>query len=301
VHTFGGAENLEVVELPEPEPGEGQIRIRVTAATVNPADTAVWSGFYADGPRSEQPVVAGLELAGVVDAVGPGSMWQPGDRVAAVTGGAHAELVVVPDRSAARVPDDIDLVAAATLPMNGLTVQQAIDRLALSAGDTLVVSGAAGAVGLYMVELCVPQGIDVVAIASRKDEALLQGLGIKHLVPRGLTAPDRVRGLYPDGVDAALDAAVLGGPLLHAVRDGGKMAAVRRIDGETERGIDWFRVNVGEYFQEQEKLQGLFAKVADGTITLRVAETYPPERAGEAYERLDEGGTRGRLMITFAE
>jgi NADPH:quinone reductase-like Zn-dependent oxidoreductase len=226
-------------------------------------------------------------------------MWTVGDRVAAATGGAHAELVVVPDRSAARVPDNVDLVAAATLPMNGLTVQQAIDRLELSSGDTLVVSGAAGAVGLYMVELCAPQGIEIVAIAGRRDEPLLRELGIKELVPRGLTAPERVRGLYPDGVDAALDAAVLGAPLLHAIRDGGKLAAVRKIDGEPERGIDWFRVNVGSYFQEQEKLQHLFEQVVDGTITLRVAETYPPERAGEAYERLDEGGTRGRLLIAF--
>ena len=72
------------------EPVEGQIRIRVAAATVNPADTAVWSGFYAESPTVPEPVVAGLELAGVVDAVGPGSMWNVGDRVAAATGGAHA-------------------------------------------------------------------------------------------------------------------------------------------------------------------------------------------------------------------
>jgi D-arabinose 1-dehydrogenase-like Zn-dependent alcohol dehydrogenase len=77
------------------------------------------------------------------------------------------------------------------------------------------------------------------------------------------------------------------------------MAAVRKIDGESERGIDWFRVSVGDYFGEQEKLQGLFEQVEGGQIALRVAETYAPEAAGEAYERLDEGGTRGRLVITF--
>src|SRR5262245_11041285 len=171
---FGGPEVLEVSVLSEPRPGPGEVRIRIAAATVNPTDISFRIGRqHTIAQLAEMgvhpPFIPGMELAGVVDAVGKGTSWRPGDRVMAIVnprrpgGGAQAELVVVPAASVARVPQGTSLEAAATLPMNGLTVRLAFDQLALTRGQTLGVTGAAGAVGAYAVELGVNDGLRVIA------------------------------------------------------------------------------------------------------------------------------------------
>jgi NADPH:quinone reductase-like Zn-dependent oxidoreductase len=246
-----------------------------------------------------------MELGGVVEAAGEGSEWQPGDRVMAIViprrpeGGAMAQSVVVPDASAARVPEGTSLESAATLPMNGLTVRLALDLLALKPGDTLAVTGAAGAVGGYAIELGVADGLRVIAVGSPQDEALLKKLGAEAVVPRGEDAVARIRSIVPAGVDGLVDAAVIGEPILPAIRDGGGMAVVRGWQGETQRGITVHQVRVSDYSQNQAALDGLGKLVAQGKLTLRVAETFPPERTGEAHNKLAAGGVRGRLVIVF--
>ncbi len=303
---FGGPEVLEVSDLPEREPGPDQVRIRVAAATVNPTDIGFRSGRQAAQLEGvEPPYIPGMELAGVVDAVGPGSDWRAGDRVMAIViprrpeGGAMAESVVVPAASVARVPEGASLEQAATLPMNGLTVRRALDLLALKPGDTLAVTGAAGAVGGYGVQLGVAEGLRVIAVAALADEPLLKKLGAEAVVARGDDAAQRIRDLVPVGIDGLLDAAGIGAPILPAIRDGGGLAAVRGFAGETERGITIHQVRVGEYAQNQGALDQLGQLAAAGKLTLRVAETFPPERAPEAHKRLEAGGVRGRLVIVF--
>jgi NADPH:quinone reductase-like Zn-dependent oxidoreductase len=251
------------------------------------------------------PYIPGMELAGVVDAVGEGADWHPGDRVMAIVsprrpgGGAQAELVVVPAASVARVPEGASLEAAATLPMNGLTVRLALDRLALQPGQTLGVTGAAGAVGGYAIELGVSNGLRVIAVAGPQDDALVRRLGAERVVPRGESA---VRGLHdaaPGGVDGLIDAAVLDAAVLPAIRDGGKLATVRGFAGPSERGITIEPVWVTSYLHNQEALDRLGHLVAEGKLTLRVAETFPPERAADAQRKLEAGGIRGRLVIVF--
>src|SRR3990172_2399475 len=304
---FGGPEVLEVSNLTEREPRPGEVRIRVAAATVNPTDIGFRSGRQSALLTGLQPpYIPGMELAGVVDAVGSGiTDWKPGERVMAVgvpsrpEGGAMAESVVVPAASVARVPEGTSLEAAATLPMNGLTVRLALDLLALKAGATLAVTGAAGAVGGYAVQLGVADGLHVIAVAAPKDEALLKKLGAETVVPRGDDAALHIRRIVPAGVDGLIDAAVIGAPILPAVRDGGGLAAVRGFEGETERGITIHQVRVADYVQNQAALDRLGHLVAQGKLTLRVAETFPPERAAEAHRRLEAGGVRGRLLIVF--
>jgi NADPH:quinone reductase len=307
---FGGPEVLEVSQLPEPQPGPGEVRIRVAAATVNPTDISFRVGRqHTIAQLAEMgvqpPFVPGMELGGVVDAVGAGTDWKIGDRVMAIVnprrpgGGAQAELVVVPAASVARVPDGASLEAAATLPMNGLTVRLALDRLALKPGQTLGVTGAAGAVGGYAVELGVSDGLRVIAVAAPQDEALVKKLGAEKVVPRGDAA---IRGLHdaaPGGVDGLIDAAVLDAAALPAIRDGGKLATVRGFAGPSERGITIEPVRVASYLQNHDALERLGRLVAEGRLTLRVAETFPPERAADAQRKLAAGGTRGRLLIVF--
>ncbi|HXJ79614.1 MAG TPA: NADP-dependent oxidoreductase [Candidatus Methylomirabilis sp.] len=305
---FGGPEVLEVGDFPEPPPGPGEVRIRVTAATVNPTDISFRSGRQAAQVKElglEPPYIPGMELAGVIDAAGGGTDWRIGDRVMAIVnprrpgGGAQAELVVVPATSVARVPEGTSLEAAATLPMNGLTVRLALDQLALRPGQTLGVTGAAGAVGGYAVELGVADGLRVIAVAGPRDEALVKGFGAEKVVPRGDAA---IRGLYdaaPGGVDGLIDAAVLDGAVLPAIRNGGKLATVRGFAGPSERGITIEPVRVVSYLHNQEALDRLGRLVTERRLSLRVAETFPPERAADAQRKLDAGGTRGRLLIVF--
>ena len=306
VPRFGGPEVLEVVELPEPVAGEGEVRIRVAAATVNPTDIGLRDGRRAEALKDlPPPWVPGMELAGEIDAVGPGGHWSAGQQVIAIVvpfrplGGAQAELVVVAGESVAEVPDGASLEQAATLPMNGLTVRRALDILALGPGQTLAVTGAAGAVGGYAIELGKLDGLTVVADAAPADEALVRGFGADIVVARGEGCAQAIRDALPGGVDAVIDAALLGPAILPAVRDGGQLAAVRAFGGESERGIEIRQVWVAEYATNQEALRGLVRQAGAGQLTLRVAETFAPERAGDAHRKLEAGGVRGRLLITF--
>lgn len=305
-HRYGGPEVLEVVELPVPEPEPGQVRIRVAAATVNPADTLFRSGGLARGIEGQPPWVAGLELAGTVDAVGDGAGFVPGERVAAMTTflphgrGAQCELVVLDAASAiARIPDGIDLVEAATVPMNGLTARLVLDTLSLPGKATVAVTGAAGAVGGYVVELGAADGHHVIAIGSPSDEELVRELGAASFVARGDGAAAELRALVPEGVDALIDAAGVGQPMVETVRDGGRIGAVRPFRGEAERGIAIDLVSVRKYLDRPDLLETLLARAAAGELRLRVAETFVAERAAEAHEVIDAGGLRGRPVIVF--
>jgi NADPH:quinone reductase-like Zn-dependent oxidoreductase len=303
---YGGPEVLSVVELPMPEPGAGEVRVRVRAASVNPTDIGMRSGRQAATlDKLTAPFVPGMELAGVIDAVGQGAGWDVGAEVLGIalpmrTGrGAQAEHVVLPADSVVRVPSGVTLEAAATLPMNGLTARRALDLLSLQPGQTLAVTGAAGAVGGYAVQLGALAGLRVIGVSAAGDEALVRSLGASEFVARGPDAVDSVRRLAPGGVDALVDAAVIGAPATAAVRDGGAIAAVRAFEGEPERGITVHQVRVSDYARNQAALQSLADLVAAGKLALRVASTVPPEQAGEAQSRLQHGGVRGRLVIVF--
>jgi NADPH2:quinone reductase len=305
-HSYGPPEVLEVVELPDLTPLEGQVRVRVAAATVNPSDVLFrGGGLAALVAQATPPYVAGLEFAGVIDAVGPGVRWDTGVPVVGMTAfipggrGAHAEQVVVDARSVVEAPRSVSMAQAATLPMNGLTARMALDRLGLTAGDTLAVTGAAGALGGYVVQLAASEGINVVAISSPADEELLRGLGASRFVARGGQSATAVREATGGGVDAAVDAAVIGRDVLPAIRDNGRIVCVRAFDGDLERGISAVAVSVREYSTASEKLRSLAECVDRGALSLRVAETFPPERAAEAHARLEAGGVRGRLVLVF--
>jgi NADPH2:quinone reductase len=307
VTEFGGPEALQVVELPDPEAGQGELRIRVHAAAVNPTDTVLRSGARADMLRDvPAPHVPGMDAAGVVDQIGPGvtTDLRVGDHVMAVvvprgSHGAYSERIVVPVESVARVPAGATDVEASTLPMNGLTVRQALDRLGLEPGQTLAVTGAAGAVGGYAIQLAKADGLRVVADASPEDEQLVKELGADIVVARGPEFAQRVRDAVPEGADGLIDGAVLDQLVVPAVRDGGRVATVRGFKGDEVRGITFYPVSVRDYAREQTKVDRLRQQVEDGQVTLRVAGTLPAEQAAEAHRTLEAGGVRGRLVLEF--
>jgi len=303
---FGGPEVLGIVSLPVPSPGPGQVRVRVAAAAVNPTDLAFRAGAHRSMPAGVQPpYVPGMDLAGVVDSAGADVDWRPGDRVMAAVspwvpgGGAQAEYVVVAADALARIPEEIGLHAAAALPMNALTVRAALDEMALRPGQTLGITGAAGAVGGYAIQLVRAEGLRVIADAGTADEDLIRRLGADVVVARGPDVAARMRRVVPGGVDALLDAAVMGAPVLAAVRDGGQVFAVRSFSGLTERGITVSLVLVFRHLHEGDRLARLAEQAAKGVLTPRVADVLPAERAAEAHRRFEAHGVRGRLVLTF--
>ncbi|MDL5203068.1 NADP-dependent oxidoreductase [Streptomyces sp. ALI-76-A] len=299
VTTFGGPEAVRIVETEVPEPVAGQVRIKVAAATLNPVDAGVRAGvFGGTGGR----IGLGWDAAGTVDAVGPaegsgsgsgsGGAWSVGDEVVALdygTGkplGTHAEYVVVDADAVAPAPRTADAVEAATLPLNALTAAQALDLLELAPGRSLLVTGAAGAVGGYAVQLAAHQGVSVTALARPEDAELVRSLGAAHFAGGTVEA---------GGFDAVLDAAVLGEAALAWVRDGGAYVGV--IPGASPAPVRGVRVGTVEVSADGARLARLAGLVDEGVLTLRVAETYALDEAPKAHARLAEGGVRGRLVL----
>ena len=304
IHRFGGPEVLELAELDAPEPMAGQVRIHVQAATVNPVDVATRAGWLAQSglaPATGQ-IGIGWDLAGVVDAVGLGvEAFRPGDRVIAMRDllsapvGAQAEYVVLDTEAVAPAPHTVSPAEAATVPLNGLTATQALDLLALDEDQWLLVTGAAGALGGFALQLAALRGLRTVAVASPDDESLVHELGADVFVPRTEDLGASVRRAVAGGVHGALDAAVIGISALDAVRDGGAFVAVAAgaapppLRGTHVHNV-WIRT-------DGPQLAELAALVDAGRLTPRVAATLPLEKVAAAHERVAAGGLRGRIVL----
>jgi NADPH2:quinone reductase len=301
---FGGPEVLGVHEVPDPLPGPGEVRIRVRAAAVNPTDISRRTGLLGV-EDSRPPYVPGADAAGVIDALGEGSSWRVGDAVMAMAvpmsgrGGAYAEYLISPDDSIARIPANASIEQASTLPMNGLTAIQTLELMALRPGRIVAVTGAAGVLGNYLVQLAERHGLTVIADAAPKDVVLVRSLGADHIVQRGDDVVARIRAVFPDGVDAIADTALLHEKVVPALRDGGAFVSLRRWKGEPTRGIRYEAAWVYSEYHSQAKLDFLRQSVEDGTLTPRVARVMPAEEAGDAHRLVEAGGVRGRIVLTF--
>jgi NADPH:quinone reductase-like Zn-dependent oxidoreductase len=302
---FGDPDVLQIVDLPEVHAGPGEVRLRVHAATVNPTDTGIRDGSRAERLKAiDPPYIPGMDAAGVIDEVGPDTetALAVGDAVMAMVvpvgdHGAYRESLVLSADAVVRAPAGASHIEASTLPMNSLTARQSLDQLGLSAGQTLAVTGAAGCYGGYVVQLAKADGLRVIADASPTDEELVRSLGADVVVPRGDDIAARIREAAPDGVDGLADGAVQNELALGALRDGGAFASVRGWAGLEERGITFNRTMVTSYDHRADLLDTLRTQVEDGTVTLRVAASYPIDQAAEAHRRLEAGGTRGRCVI----
>ncbi|HEY2983576.1 MAG TPA: NADP-dependent oxidoreductase [Jatrophihabitantaceae bacterium] len=304
VHNFGGPDALELVDVPTPEPGPGQIRIKVAAAAVNPVDAETRDGTLEHAiPADRMPVGVGWDVAGTVDALGAGvDGFTVGEAVTALDDrlvkdiGGYAEYVVLDADAAAHAPRTADPVAASTLPLNGITAVQSLDLIDLAPDQTVLVTGAAGAVGGYLVQLAAARGLHAVALAGTADESAVKRLGARTFVARSADPAAAVRVVFPDGVDGVIDAAELRSQVLGAVRDGGKYVNLGPLHGpvETERGV---RVLDQVVHRDQAVLAELARQVDAGALTLRVADTFPLDQAAAAHELLGKGGVRGRIVL----
>ncbi|MFD3926611.1 zinc-binding dehydrogenase [Streptomyces sp. NPDC058614] len=291
VTAFGGPEAVEIVETTVPEPGARQIRIKVAAAVLNPADAGVRAGVFGGAGKR---LGLGWDVAGTVDAAGVAAGWTVGEQVVGLSYGVakslgtHADYVVVDADAVAVAPASVDAVHAATVPLNALTAAQALDLLALEAGQSLLVTGAAGAVGAYAVQLAVRRGLAVTALAREGDEEFVRSLGAGRFVSGSGE-------IAPGSVDAVLDAAILGERALEWVRDGGVFVGV--IPHAQPASVRGVRTDAVEVAADGARLAELVALVDEGVLTTRVAETFPLVDVVKAHARLGEGGVRGRLVL----
>jgi len=240
VSEFGGPEQLRLEDVADPVPGEGQLRVAVHAAGVNPVD----AGNRADGSWAglRVPCVLGYDIAGVVDRTGPGvTGFRPGDRVMAMThfrdgAGGYAELAVVDAGLAAPIGQATSMTEAAAVPLAGGTAWTVLARLALPAGSRLLVLGASGGVGLFLLQLAARQGIEVIAAGRQAMHRQMLALGAASCVD--YTSEDvtrRTLELAGGPVDAVAD--LVGGRALADVigtlRDGGSGRSNNRAGAES--------------------------------------------------------------------
>ncbi len=293
IDEFGGPEVLHVSDLELPEPGAGQVRVRVRAIGVNPVDGKIRSGAAQQMFPTQLPAVLGLEIAGTVDEVGPGvdGLAVGDDVLGFADGGGYAEYALA--TTVAPKPAQLEWAAAAALPVAAETALRVLGLLEVSPCATVLIHGAAGAVGTVAVQIAVARGANVIGTASEQNHDYLRELGATPVV-YGDGLVDRVRAVAPDGVDAVFDAAGQGALPDSIELRGGTSRIVTIADPEA------FRLGVpfsGEAARDAEALTEVARQAADGRIRLTVAQTYPLEEAPAAHAVVDTGHGRGKIVL----
>ena len=303
---FGGPEVLRVTEMPQPAPGAGEVVVRVAASPINPTDVMMRAGLQVSMMVGlSPPYIAGMEFSGHVHSLGKGvSGLAVGQPVMGVVnprrpaGGAHTQFVCVPAASVVALPKDFDLVVASTVPMNGLTARAALDLLALRPGDTLLVTGAAGVLGGYVIQLAKRDGLVVVADAKDSDVEWVRGLGADVIVPRdGMDAAIRER--YPLGVDGVVDTALITDRAGALVRNGGAAVYVRKSHPINDPRLRSHHVSVIEQMSNTSALKQLADLLLDRGLAIRIVGRLPMSEVAQAHRLTEQGGLRGRIVLTF--
>ncbi|MFH8487558.1 NADP-dependent oxidoreductase [Streptomyces longisporoflavus] len=293
VRVPSGPRSIETVTVPVAEPGPAEIRVKIAGAAINPVDLGVAGGVFHKLGLVHQPDYTGLgwDFAGTVDAAGPGAGLRVGTRVAGFIDGfdrdhgSHAEHLITPAAHVAVVPDGMDLVEAAVVPLNATAAAQLVDLLGEPSGTArrLLVTGAAGVVGAYVAVLARDRGWQVTGMARAADEPFVRGLGVDFAADAG------------QGWDAVADAGALQENALEAVRDGGRFVGVQPASRlPEERGIT---IEVLFARPDGALLASLLGRAAAGELPTRVAAVTPLDEAADAYQAMAKGGVRGRIVL----
>ncbi|GGS08819.1 NADPH:quinone reductase [Streptomyces aureoverticillatus] len=301
--SFGGPEVLETVETERPSPLGAEVLVRVHASGVNPVDVAVRSGAYP--LLGEPPFGVGWDISGVVEEVGPGARFKPGDEVfglpffpRAATG--YADYVAVPSRQVARKPATLDHVHAAALPLAGLTAWQGlVDAAQLSEGQRVLIHRAAGGVGHFAVQIAKARGAHVIALASEAKHDFIRGLGADEVIDYRTTDYTEV----VRDVDVVFDSSSEGTRSLQVLRPGGVLVSImehwnQELAAEVEAaGRHFAGVSVEP---DYASLEAIAALVDAGRIRPYVAETFPLADAAKAHELVETGSVQGKVVLTVA-
>lgn len=304
VHAFGGPEVLRVEPVPIPQAKDDEVLVRVAAASLNPVDYKTREGEFPPVGEDALPAILGRDLAGAIEAVGTRAhyMLRKGDPVFAFIGfdrGGQSGYVVVKALELAAAPASIDLVHAAAVPLAGMTAWQGLfDHGGLQAGQRVLIHGGAGGVGHLAVQFAKAKGATVFATAGTNDLDYVRSIGAD-------TAIDYKNQRFEDvatDIDLVLD--LVGGETqtrsFAVLRDGGTLVSTLDV-AEPDKGRDRnIRVPERWLAQVNTKQLGEIAALIDaGKVKVEVAAVFPVEDASSAYERLEKGHVRGKIVLTF--
>ncbi|WP_082462081.1 NADP-dependent oxidoreductase [Agromyces sp. Leaf222] len=291
--TFGGPEVLEIVEMPTPEPGEGEVLVEVYSAGLNPVESAIRRGEHPERWRVDPPSVQGRDLAGQVIAVGPGvSRFDRGDEVLGfVDRGAQATHVAVPEGNLIARPPALSWEVAGSLYTAGTTAWTVIEGLNLQPNDTVVVTAAAGGVGCLAAQLARLRGASVIGTAPDARFDFLRQFGVIP-VAYGPDLAGRVRGLAPHPVSVFLD--FLGGESGEAHALGVHPSRVFTLtDWDAVERDDAVRAGAGDVVA----LGRVAALVSARRIRLPIADVFPLDRVADAYRALEKREAPGKIVL----
>ncbi|MBO0747648.1 MAG: NADP-dependent oxidoreductase [Acidimicrobiaceae bacterium] len=296
-----------VRDRPEPEPGEGELVVRVNASSVNPIDNAIAGGLLRQMADYEFPVILGRDFAGVVDQVGGGVDFSEGEEVfgkvlpaaATIHNGAWADLIRVPAESnVAKKPSGVDFATAGATGLAGMTALAAVNAVALQDGEPVLIVGATGGLGTFAVQLAKHAGAHVIAPGFPEDEGYLVDLGADHVIRRDDDVTAAARELESGGVAALLDFVSHTPEELDgyaaALAEGGRVASALNAAGDGPG-----RYNVGPT-GERAELEQLARLLDNGKLRVPIQRSYPLEEAGAALTDLPGTHTQGKLGVTVA-
>lgn len=296
--SYGDVDVLYVGDVEVGDPGPGQVRVQVRAASINPGEAVVRSGAMEAMYPTTFPSGEGTDFAGVVTAVGDGvAEFTAGDEVLGYSWdrSSHAEAVLVPAEQVIAKPAALSWEVAGSLDVAGTTAWAAARAVGAGPGDTVAVSAAAGGVGVFTVQLLKVRGAEVIGIASESNHDWLRSVGVTP-VAYGEGLADRIRAVAPGGVDAFID---LFGPEyvelaleLGVAKD--RIDTVIAFQAAQEHGV---KAEGSAAAPGRESLTEIAALVADGRITVPIAATYPLDRVREAFTELAERHTRGKIVL----
>lgn len=302
---YGGPEVLEVVEVPDPEPGPGEVVVEVRAAGVNPADWKSYSGKWGTDPEA-LPLPLGFEAAGVIREVGEDvDGVDAGDEVIAYPArGAYTERLVVSSEAVVPKPPGLDWIPAGGLLLVGVTAWHALSAVDLQEGDTVLVHGGAGGVGTMLIQLAVHRGGRVLATGRPDNHDYLRGLGAEP-VEYGPGLADRVRGLLNDGtLNAAVDAVGTDEALdtsVELVADRGRIATIANAERGHQLGVRVLGGSPGADRGTEVRRaarEPLAELAASGDLKVTIATTYHLADAAAAHRALLDGHIRGKIVLT---
>jgi NADPH2:quinone reductase len=308
IDRFGPPDVLSLRQIETPSPGSGQVRVQVHAAGVNPVDA--WNRADGSWAGLEPPVILGSDFSGVVDAVGEGvTGWSAGDQVFGLSpfrgssAGTYAEYHLADARSLLRKPEGLSHLEAAAIPLAAATALEVIERrLAVQAGELVLIHGAGGGVGSFAVQIAAAAGASVIASASERHHELLGRLGADLCLDyRRVDVATAALERSGRELDAVAD--FVGGHAvarsLSALREGGRAASVVAFEGDLEPAIDRNITLYGVLLdaEDHDLLEQVRERAAAGELRPVVSEVYPLAEAARAHRRLEEGHVQGKLVL----
>jgi NADPH:quinone reductase-like Zn-dependent oxidoreductase len=290
-------------DVPTPVPADGEVLVDVEFASVNGMDAMTWAGYIEGMMPYELPITLGRDFSGTVSALGAGvEGLAVGDPVFGMLmsmplhAGTFAESITVPIWGLTKRPSGLDTKSAGALGLAGTAAKTAVDALAPTAGQTVLVVGATGGVGAIAIQLAKAQGATVIATAATPEEvAFVRGLGADETVDYRGDLAAAVRALYPDGVDAVLHAAGDGVALADVVAPGGRFASTLGVGPDQLAGRD-INATVVMAIPSSDTLTALAAAVADGTLRVPIGNTYPLDQVSQALKDFTSG-TVGKIAV----